>query len=223
MIEQHPRGQAESDQALRCLDRDDRAQVVVTGAHPFDHQAFMLAADSAFGSVRADRRQTEHRVQIKPAERAVVIANAQVALGQTRLQGQRQSQRNYRHNDSRPGPIRIEPNQPDGRQRQFKTEPQKTPAQLRQLSKRLRAVAAFGHVRNQTALEIPVAEPRNLFQKSHAQSCFQPAPQLQRAGRQRPFQQQQRQRESHQRGHRADPLLGRRQLAAQIEQPLKKN
>src|SRR5262249_30186270 len=140
-----------------------------------------------------------------------------------RLQGQRQSQRDNRHDNRRPCPRRIEPNQSGRRQRQLETEPQETDAQARQLSQRMRAVTAFGHVRNQTTLEIPIAEPRNLFQKSHSQPGFKSAPHLQRLRRQRPFQQQQRRREREQRGHRAEPLFSGGELAAQVEQTLKEN
>src|SRR5262249_55806488 len=100
-------------------------------------------------------------------ERAVMIANPQVAFSQTRLQRQWRRQRDRRYGERHPGPPRIEPDQPGGRQREFETEPQKTTAQLRQLPDRLRAMAAFRHVGNQTSVEIPVAEPRNLLQKSH--------------------------------------------------------
>src|SRR5262249_9356081 len=92
---------------------------------------------------------------------------------------------NPRHDNRRPcprpGSSWIEPDQSGRSQRQLETEPQKTDAQARQLSQRMRAVTAFGHVRNQAALEIPIAEPRNLFQKSHAQPGLKPPTHLQRA------------------------------------------
>ena len=107
----------------------------------------MLTQDRAFGPVRSNRDEPEHRVEIKPAERAVVIANPQIALGQTRLHQYRQRQRNRRDDYNDPRAARVEPDQTRGRQRHLEAAAQKPAAKHGQRAQLLRAVRADGELK----------------------------------------------------------------------------
>src|SRR5882672_637806 len=80
-------------------------------------------------------------------------------------------------------------------------------------------VATLGHVRHQSALEVPVRQSRDLFQKRLPQPCFQPPSHAQQGSGDRQFHKQKHQQYT----NRRQALSGKPQLPAQIKQPAKKN
>ena len=177
----------------------------------------MLAAHHPLRSVHADGNQSEQRVEVIATQSAGVGADAQVALHHHRLHRQGQRQRNHGRRDREGRAARIEPDDARRGQRQLEGAAQKLASEIGQAADAVDHVAALGHVRLQPALEVAVAEARDLFQKSPPQPRFQMPPQAQQAGSQRKFEKQQSDKEQNQRRDRAHALAREAKVAPQVE------
>ena len=65
--EQQGRGEACACHELKCARRHDRPQRCAAGVGPFDEETLLLTPEGTLGAVRANRHQSEERVEEKTA------------------------------------------------------------------------------------------------------------------------------------------------------------
>ena len=169
IAEQQPGGKGEPEEGLHPLDAHDDALQPEAGARPLGEQALVLAANSPLRGMGPHRHQPEERVEIEAAQGAHMAADAEVpcleeGLGQQRhAHGQRGAQPGERR------ARRIEPGDPDRRQDELAGGAQELSAEVWQEPQRMGGMAALGHVRGESALEIAIAEARDDVAAFYAQ------------------------------------------------------
>ena len=149
------------------------AQVEV-GARPLDEQALVLPPHRRLRAVGADREEPEERVEVEARQGAGVVAHPQVPLLEPRQQHERHADRQRRGDgDDRQAP-RIEPDDAGQGEEQLAGGAHEPLAEVGHQAEAVDAVAALGHVGGQAALEVAVAEARELARnaiRSRASRC----------------------------------------------------
>ena len=166
-----------------AFDDDAAAKQVQAGASPFDEQRFVSLPKRALGAVRPGGRQPEEAVEVVTAERRRVTALTQLALGQQPRAspsgiGERERRGEQRDASALGGSSQASASAVNTSCIDVAHEAR---AELGQTAQRVEAVRAMRHVGDEPAVEIAVAQPRQLVEQRGAQPRLEAAPDAQDA------------------------------------------
>ena len=147
-----------------------------------------------------------------------MAADAEVALLEEGLGQQRQADRERRGQHGERRARRIEPGDADRGQDELEGGAQELSAQVGQEPQRVDGVAALGHVRGESALEVAIAEAGDLREERQAQTRLEVSSEAQQARRDGELEEEQRGDEAEQHPDGAQALSGEPQLAAEVEE-----
>jgi hypothetical protein len=211
-------GERDPHEHLQRLDADDRAVQRAPRAHPLDEQRLVLPPQRAGGAVGAHRDQAEERVEVEARQRAVVAPLLEIALDDLALPGQRQRHRAHGRDDRERRRRSVDPHQTDRGDHQLERRAHELGAEARQLPHQVQRVAALRHVRDGAAVEVAIAEPRDLGEERRAEPRLEAPSQALHAAEDRRLQQREQREHAAERRQRAQPLPDDAELSPDVEQ-----
>ncbi len=129
----------------------------------------VLAHERGRRAVRPDRHQPQQRVEIEAPQRARVVAHAQIALGDGRLGEERDREHRRRERDRQDRAARVQPDERDRDDHDLQRRAEDVAGEGRQRAQLVHQVRALGHVGHGPALEVAIAEPRDLAHEEVAE------------------------------------------------------
>ena len=177
----------------------------------------MLAAQRPLGAVRANRYEAQQRVQVVAGQRTAMGPHAQLQLGQPGQRCKRYRDREHGEERRQRRAGRIDPGDARGGGGQLAQCAQEPARVRRPLTQLLQAVHPFGQIGDEPAVEVAIAEPRNVREETKPELDLQPSSGGQQPRRQRQLEGGDQHSEDEQRGECPQTLFANAEIAADVE------